>query len=239
MEQFYKIAGLVVKMDTFGRTVRQAEAYRCEPAQPDITVVTKWELMKEHYPNLSDEDCEYLCTGSSFYRQLLDFEGMMLHSSAVVMDGRAYLFSAPSGTGKSTHTQLWRKVFGDRAVILNDDKPALRFEDGLWYAYGTPWSGKTDWNIDMKAPLAGIAMLERGETNEIERFSGQEAIFAVLAQTVRPRDVGLRNKLLTHLDKLMKTVPVWKLKCNMNKDAPLVSYEAMSAGATHLQEEVK
>ncbi len=237
MEQFYNIAGLIVKMDSFGRTVTQAQPYLCQPAQPDICITSNWQLLKEQSPYLSDEDCEYLCTGGSFYRQLLDFDGMLLHASAVVLDGWAYLFSAPSGTGKSTHTQLWLKAFGGRAVILNDDKPALRYENGLWYAFGTPWSGKTDQNVDMKVPLAGIAMLQRGETNEIEPFSGQEAIFAILEQTTRPRDPKLRQKLLTLLDKLLRTVPVWKLKCNMELDAPLVSYEAMLRGAKHLQED--
>ncbi len=239
MEQYYNIAGLTVKMDSFGRTVAQAKDYLCAPAQPDICITSNWRALQANQPHLSDEDSEYISTCTSFYRQLLEFEGMMLHASAVVLDGRAYLFSATSGTGKSTHTQLWRKVFGDRAVILNDDKPALRYENGMWYAYGTPWSGKTDLNVDWKVPLAGIAMLERGQQNEIERFYGHQAIFAILEQTLRPRETQLRMKLLGLLDKLLSTVPVWKLRCNMNEDAATVSYTAMRDGAKHLQEETK
>ncbi len=239
MEQYYKIAGLTVLMDTFGKTAAQAEDYRCEPAEPEIVIRSDWRQLQAEAPYLSDSDCEYLVTGASFYRQLLKFDGMMLHSSAVVLDGKAYLFSAPCGTGKSTHTQLWRKVFGDRAVILNDDKPALRLENGIWYAWGTPWSGKTDQNVDMKVPLAGIAMLERGEKNEIEPFSGPEAIFSILTQTPRTQNIQFRALLLKLLDKLLSQVPVWKLKCNMEPEAAMVSYTAMSAGATHLQEESK
>ena len=82
--------------------------------------------LEHHYNHmLSGEEAywesEYYCSAYRFYTQLVDFSGLMLHSSAVIMDGRAYLFSAPSGTGKSTHTQLWLDVFGDRATILNDD----------------------------------------------------------------------------------------------------------------------
>ncbi len=239
MEQYYQIAGLTVKMDSFGRTVTQAEAYRCPPGPPDMCITCDWKALQKNQPHLSDEEAEYIATCSSFYRQLLDFDGMVLHASAVVVDGWAYLFSATSGTGKSTHTQLWRKVFGDRAVILNDDKPALRRENGRWYAYGTPWSGKTDLNVALKVPLAGIAMLERGEKNEIERFSGRPAIFALLEQTLRPRDAQLRIKLLSLLDQLLSAVPVWKLRCNRNEDAVTVSYTAMRDGARHLQEETK
>ncbi len=228
MEKYYKIAGLSVKMDSFGRTVEQAEPYACEPCDPvDITIQTDWRNLKQTYPQLSDEDCEYLITGACFYCHLLKFNGLMIHASAVVLDGKAYLFSAPSGTGKSTHTELWLKVFGDRAEILNDDKPALRQEDGAWYAYGTPWSGKHDLNSNMRVPVAGIAMLERAETNTIQPFTGPQAIHAILNQTVRPAFPWVREQILETVDRLLKEVPLWKLRCNMEENAVLVSYEAM------------
>lgn len=230
MEQYYHIAGLTVKMDSFGRTVTQAEPYLCKEAPADIVISSHPETLHEKQPHLSLEDCEYLSTGGSFYRQLLKFDGMMLHASAVVMDGYAYLFSAPCGTGKSTHTSLWRKVFGaDKAVILNDDKPALRMENGKWYAYGTPWSGKTDQNTNMRVPVAGICFLHRGEKNSIEPFGGASAIHAILEQTSRPPAAQFRMQLLTLLDRLLQDVPVWQMHCNMELDAPQVSYAAMSA----------
>lgn len=230
MDRFYKICGLTVKMDSFGKTVTQAESYICDAVEkPDIVITSRWKAMKEKHPHLSDESCEYLSTGFSFYRQLLGFDGMMLHSSAAVVDGQAYLFSANCGTGKSTHTSLWRKVLGeDKVQILNDDKPALRLEDGVWYAYGTPWSGKTDQNINMRVPLKGICMLSRSEKNYIERFSGTKAIFEVFSQTSRPPETANREKILELLDKLFRQVPVWRMGCNMEDDAVYTSYNAMS-----------
>ncbi len=230
MDQYYKIANLTIQMSSFGRTVAQAEPYRCEPAQPDIIIRSDWQALQKAQPHLSDEDCEYLSTGGSFYRQLLNFDGMLLHASAVVLDGRAYLFSAPCGTGKSTHTKLWLKVFGDRAYILNDDKPALRFEDGVWYAYGTPWSGKHDISTNVRAPVAGICFLRQAKENVIRPFSGSKAIFALLEQTARPAGPQLRGQLMMLLDKLLTNLPVWEMGCNMDPQAALVSYEAMSAG---------
>ena len=228
MERDYLIAGLRVRMDSFGRTLSQAETYLTETVgDADITITSDPQRLKEQQPHLSLDDCEYLCTGSSFYRQLLDFDGMLLHSSAVVMDGFAYLFSAPCGTGKSTHTNMWKSAFGDAVVMLNDDKPALRKEDGRWYAYGTPWSGKTDQNINMRVPLGGICVLTRGETNEIESYCGVSAIFSLLDQTVRPKAVNVRGRLLELLDDLMSSVPVWKLRCTPTKEAALVSKAAM------------
>ncbi len=229
MPSFYKVAGLTLQMDAFGRTAAQAEPYRiaaCE--KPDIVIRSNRQTLQERAPHLSEDDCEYMSTGSSFYRQLLQFDGMLLHASAVMMDGRAYLFSAPSGTGKSTHTRLWQQTFGkDRAQILNDDKPALRLEDGVWYAYGTPWSGKHDISINIRVPVAGIAMIERSGTNRIEPFGGREAVFAILEQTVRPRDAAARIKLLELMDQLLTQVPVWKLHCNMDPEAAVIAYTAM------------
>lgn len=230
MEQYYKIAGLTVKMESFGRTEEQAEPYRCAPGEPDVIIRSDWQALRQRQPHLSDEDCEYLSTGGSFYRQLLKFDGMLLHASAVVVDGRAYLFSAPCGTGKSTHTQLWLRVFGDRARILNDDKPALRLEDGVWYAYGTPWSGKHDISANIRVPVAGICFLRQAKENTIEPFAGVRAIFALLEQTARPAGADLRQQLMVLLDKLLTRVPVWQMGCNMDPQAALVSYEAMSAG---------
>lgn len=232
MAQYYDITGLLVQMDTFGRTLTQARAYEStKTGKPDVIIRANWQTLRAQQPHLSEDDCEYLMTGDSFYRQLLAFDGMLLHASAVVMDGKAYLFSAPCGTGKSTHTALWCRVFGpDRARILNDDKPALRYEDGAFYAYGTPWSGKTDQNLNLRVPVAGICMLNRGQTNEIQPHTGTQAIYDILSQTIRPKDPRLTGRLLELLDKLLACVPVWKLHCNMEPEAAMVSYQAMSAG---------
>lgn len=229
MEQYYSITGLHVAMDTFGRTLEQAKSYLIDPVpDPDIRIVSYRDVIKQRAPYFSDDDAEYLGTGGSFYKELLKFDGFRLHASTVVVDGRAYLFSAESGTGKSTHTGLWLKLFGEKAYILNDDKPALRLIDGIWYAFGTPWSGKHDISVNTGVPLAGICILERGEINEITPFRGRDAIFSVYAQTNRPKPAEDRIKLLELLDDLMTRIPVWKLKCNMDPDAARVSYEAMS-----------
>lgn len=229
MERDYLIAGLRIRMDTYGRTAAQAEPYLTETAgEADIVITSAPEALQEKQPHLSLDDCEYLTAGGSFYRQLMRFDGMMLHSSAVVMDGYAYLFSAPCGTGKSTHTTLWREIFGyDRVQMLNDDKPALRLEDGRWYAYGTPWSGKTAQNVNMRVPLGGICVLTRGQTNEIAPFGGIQAALALLEQTARPAGVDARGRLLELIDSLLSTVPVWKLKCTPTHDAARVSQKAM------------
>ena len=228
MTKKYRIAGLLVAMESFGRTQEQAIPYLCSSDEKEhFTVYSDVAAVKKKYPEATDDLAEYLSTGSSFYSQLLDYEGFMLHSSAVVVDGKAYLFSASSGTGKSTHTNLWLQAFGDRAYILNDDKPALRMVNGKWYAFGTPWSGKYDLSVNVGVELAGVAVLERAKKNEIERFGGSSAIFNLLSQANRPKEYNKREKLLILIDKLIADVPIWKLKCNMEMEAAKVAYAAM------------
>lgn len=232
--KLYKIANIVTEIESYGRTDEQAFPYLYnsnEPAQISLCRTridaTKNKILKK-FPDLIDNDAEYRASSACFYSSLSLFDGMMLHSSAVVVDGKAYLFTADSGTGKSTHTSLWLKMFGDRAYILNDDKPALRWEDGAWYAYGTPWSGKHDISVNARVPLGGIAVLERAEQNSIEPYTDEAAadfFCKQIQKTYRPDRMGL---ILEILDKLLSTAPIWKLKCNMDPEAAIVSYEAMS-----------
>ena len=172
----YVIAGLKVDMEVSGRTERQAVAYLASAeGAADITITCDVERILELNPQLGNEEmAEYLGTGALFANALLDFGGSYLHASAVILDGKAYLFSAPSGTGKSTHTEKWCRLFG--ATYLNDDKPALRLVDDVWMVYGTPWSGKHDLSLPVGVPLGGIAFLRRGQENTIKKLPPEIAI---------------------------------------------------------------
>lgn len=224
----YKIADLIVQMDSFGRTLQQAEPYRIADAPADLTIHSDPETLMQKNPHLSLEDCEYLSTGGSFYRQLMSFDGMMLHASCVVVDDRAYLFSAPCGTGKSTHVRLWLKLFGERAYILNDDKPALRVIDGTVYAYGTPWSGKDDCSRNARVELGGIAVVKRAAENSIRKLATHEAIFALMNQTARSVLPEAMQRCIGTIERIVETGKIYELSCNMDITAAKLSYETMS-----------
>ncbi len=233
----YRIADLCVKMTSIGRTAIQSEPYRlpaeqaqvCQPdfeISPDVGV-----YFQTKFPNTPAETCEYMATGWAFYRALVHYHGMLLHASAVCVDGKAYLFTAPSGTGKSTHTALWRKLLGERAVMLNDDKPAIRILDGTAYAYGTPWSGKSDLNRNLRAELAGICVLEQAKQNEMARLSVGEALPLLLTQTVYSKEAAVTELFLQNLDILLRKVPVWRLRCLPDLAAAELSYRTMTENA--------
>ena len=156
----YRIADLIVEMSPKGRTAAQAEVYRTSArgGAADITIRVGGAQALSLCPELETEDlAEYIATGDCFAVGLLSHEGMMLHASAVEYGGQAVCFSAPPGTGKSTHTEKWTRLFG--ASILNDDKPALRRESGVWQVYGTPWCGKEALHQNRSAPLRAICFL--------------------------------------------------------------------------------
>lgn len=228
----YKIANLIVDIDaTCERLAKQAVKYECdEVGEADITVILteqRLDELQENYPYLSRDDVAYLATGSIFHRKLTKFDGLFLHSSCIEMDGRAYCFSADSGTGKSTHTSIWKKVFGDRVTYINDDKPAVRKIDGKYYAFGTPWSGKTALNNNIYAPLCAIVFIERAETNSIEPMDPIKDQIALrfLEQTARPKNFDFMDSMLKTADDLLSKTPVLRLRCNMSDDAAITSYE--------------
>lgn len=231
MTRIYNICGLAVECDfRFPTMTARAEKYLSGGA-PEIRVPfqpEKFEWLKQQEPSLDDDNCEIICTTESFYMQLLCYGGFMLHSSAVVMDGGAYLFSAPSGTGKSTHTALWLELFGERAAILNDDKPAILLrEDGI-FACGTPWSGKSDLNLNLCVPLRGICVLERSPENFIEPLPPEKSVYALLNQTLRPEDPAAMSALLGHIDRVTENIPMWRMGCNISTEAAGLAYEVMS-----------
>ncbi len=223
----YAIAGLQVDMDVSGRTLAQAKPYECKAEGPaDMTVGCNAERVLAANPEVRTLDAaEYMGSGTNFAYQILAFGGFQLHSSAVMLDGKAYLFSAPSGTGKSTHTEKWCRLFG--AQLLNDDKPVLRLEKGEWIAYGTPWSGKHDLSVPTGVPLGGIAFLQRGLENSIRRMEPGEAVIHLISQAPRYLTAERMEQQLKLLDQLLQTIPVFLLTCNKEDQSAWVSRDAM------------
>ena len=226
-----RIADLLVEIPEAGGMAPRCRDYLADTLSDADIRIRERMYSKDRWQDVDDDNYIYMDSGWLFYCRLLWFNGMMLHASAVAKDGKAYLFSGPSGMGKSTHTRLWQKVFGSSAQVFNDDKPALRRLDDRWYAYGTPWCGKDGININMKVPLGGICFLKRGESNAIRRLSSPEALAAIMTQTQsRFSQAQDLDVLLRTLDDLIREIPVWELTCRPDEDAARLSYETMCCG---------
>jgi len=159
---------------------------------------------------------------------LFDRDVLMTHGSTVAVDGRAYLFTAKCGTGKSTHTRLWRQVFGDRAVMVNDDKPFLKITETGILACGSPWSGKHGLDSNMTAALQGICILDRGQENRIVRITPEEALPMLLHQSYCPLAPEKRAQFEELVNLLAERTSLWHMECNMDPSAAAISYAAMS-----------
>lgn len=228
-----KIADILVEVpEAGGLAPRCGEYLYSGPEAPEIVLDASRYDRSRYHPLMSEEMVAYLESGRQFQSRLIQFGGLYLHSSAVAVDGRAYLFSGPSGVGKSTHVGLWQELLGGNICRFNDDKPALRCMDGTWYAYGTPWCGKDGINENKRFPIAGICFLKQGSENKIRPLTSQEAVPMLLSQTIhRFRSPDRLDLMLTHLSNLVQTIPVYELVNRPELDAARLSYETMRRGA--------
>ncbi len=228
----YIIAGLKTEIDIhydfLKKKVKEYEA-DFDSSETDVKILVDDDFLQmkcDEMPGLTIEQHEYLWVGQAFNSRLLDYGGIMLHSSCVEKDGYAYLFSADSGTGKSTHTHLWLKnLSGTR--IINDDKPALIKENDAWYACGTPFSGKTDENTNAKVPIRAIVFIKRAKENKVERLPINEAIKLLFGQTIRSKIEERAMVTLEAVDSILRSVPFFSLECNMDDEAAIVSYNGI------------
>lgn len=230
----YKIAGFNVKINPiYERTRSNLDKYLtnendyCADLSKDVEFYVN--STHEKYPMLDLPACEYMVVGAMFFDELLNHNGFVFHSSAVVYNNKAYLFTAPSGTGKSTHTSLWIKYLGDdKAKILNDDKPAIVIENGEVFAYGTPFSGKTDLNINEKYKLGGICYLSQANKNEIRKLTLREFLPKIIEQTHKKNNEQFMDKLFVRIDQIAPFIDFYELKCDISKQAFITSFNAMT-----------
>lgn len=199
--------------------------------QADLTIgITPSDLALERAhadrPDYSDAYLESLVVYRKIAEQMPHYDTFLFHGSAIAVDGVAYIFTAKSGTGKSTHTRLWRKLLGDRAVMVNDDKPLIKVhKDGTATVYGTPWDGKHHLSSNIAVPVRAICILERAPDNHIRKITKAEALPILIQQTYRPADPTALAETLILLDRL--NVNLYLMGCNIDISAAEMSYQTL------------
>lgn len=221
----YEIAGLKVEMNPkFDRLKRQSEAY-LSSGEPIFRINPNL-YAGPSLRNRTEEDREYIYSGAAFCREIIPYGRFFLHASAVVLEGEAYLFSAPSGMGKSTHTALWLKRFQD-SYILNDDKPVIFPENERVTVWGTPFAGKTDLQVNRGVPLRAVCFLKQGNENSITRIDSERAIALTLNNTYRPKNSDNMKLLLDMIGRVVETADIFEMSCTDDPKAAEMSYNAM------------
>lgn len=231
------IAGLEIGIDNrFDFVLKMCKDYLVDK-EPLFTVKTSprqiEEALADKNPEVSLTDpegyVESICIYREICRLLPKYDAFLFHSAAIGYKGNAYLFSAPSGTGKTTHIRLWRRNFGKAIDIINGDKPILRRDgNGVFYAYGTPWCGKERWQENRFAPVSAVCFLARGEKNKIEELPKSDAASALFKQVIYPTDPADAMLLLSLADDFLKKTPVYRLYCNMEDEAALLAFRMLT-----------
>ncbi len=151
---------------------------------------------------------------------LTKYDALVFHASSVKYNGGAYLFTASSGTGKSTHVTLLKELLGDKIEFINDDKPTIKFEkNGEIIVYGNPWCGKHMRGSNISAPLKGIIKLERGEENFVCEISKMEMLSVLYGQSYIPKNKKDAELLFDYYTKILKSTKLYKLTCNKDISA--------------------
>lgn len=192
-----------------------------------LVSVTNREIQNEQTGKYPTGYLESLAVYRKIAEYLLDSAILLFHGSVIAVDGEAYLFTAKSGTGKSTHTRLWRELLGERAIMVNDDKPLLKIYEDSVIAYGTPWDGKHHLSNNVAVPLKTICVLKRSEKNHIELITKNAAWPMLIQQCYRPADSTAMVKTLSLIDRLSDSVKLYELSCNMDIEAAQIAYHCM------------
>lgn len=155
---------------------------------------------------------------------VLPYETVAIHTSCIVYKDQAVLFLGESGTGKSTHTRLWREHV-EGSFLLNDDSPIIRVEDGVVWVYGSPWSGKTPCYKAQRHQLKGCVRLSQAPHNKIRKLSILQAYGAIHPSC--PPEFAYDNALYDHVSRfiseLLRRTPLYHMECLPDREAALLS----------------
>lgn len=225
-----KIADLIIEARARHKyTYDMCSEYLYSGERPiDFTVFASAEQLAEEMGKSPDFP-EYLAENTIIYREIcskiIEYNAVFLHCAAISVDNEAYLFTAASGTGKTTHMRHWLTKFGSRAFIINGDKPIIRkMPDGKFYVFGTPWCGKEGFNTNAAVPAKAVFLLERGAVNEAYPASTEDAVHELLNQTVRPTNGTAMLDLLDTVEQFIEQTSFYRLRCNPNPDAADTAY---------------
>ena len=158
-----------------------------------------------------------------------DRQTLLMHASVIRQGGRGYLMTAPSGTGKSTHTRLWYDNIPG-CDLMNDDNPVVRiWPDGRVIVYGSPWSGKTPCYRNIQAPVGAIVRIQQRPENSIRQLRPMEAFSMLLPQMSSMKwDARVHRGVCDSIAQLVRLCRIYELGCLPDADAARLCYETVS-----------
>ncbi len=227
------LANLNIEMNCKYNFTREfCKDYITDSTKADIVATaTDAEIIEEITASnrvLANDYVESICLYRSIAEQLPAFDCCVFHGAAISYSGLAYLFVAPSGTGKTTHIKLWRKYLGDRVDIINGDKPILHITDNGVTVYGTPYAGKEGWQKNTSFKLGGICIIKRGTSNRIDKLNAYKNLPYLIRQIYMPKSEINARRTLELTDKLCLNLPLYLLQCDISQQAVKTAFEALT-----------
>ena len=178
--------------------------------------------------NVSELEHEFTALFRKTLNVLIEQKVIYLHGSLLAVNGKGYLFMAPSGTGKSTHARLWKERYGDLVTVINDDKPLIKAEsDGSIRAYGSPWKGKHRIGCNSAVSLKAIVRLRRGSDNRISALNKDDALKMLYMHTLHFEEASKMKTMLEVIGAIIENVSFYDLECNTEIEAAEVAYEEL------------
>ena len=196
----------------------------------DKDVELEKEFSKDEGPNVFLTTYKVAALFRKLADQLPPKDTFVMHSACFDVGGVGVAFAAHSGTGKTTHMGLWQQYLGEKMVVVNGDKPIIRFfpeEPDVPYAYGSPWNGKEHFGCNMRTKLKHICFIERSETNYVEKVDKKSAVDRIMKQVYMPQDPAKIVKTMQLIDKLFGCCDLWIIHCNMDPEAAEVAYNTI------------
>lgn len=225
---FYaKIADMVIRIDNKYDYIKQkCLGYICSEQTPDMTVSASEEEINEERlgTNAQPWYLETLAVYRKIAAELTKGDGLLIHGVILNVDNTGIAFLANSGTGKSTHMFLWKKLLGDRCTVVNGDKPLIRIKNGIVYAYGTPWAGKENIQTNAKIPLNKICFLDRADENSTVLLDKSTVLPRLYTHIYQPKNGLYRSEIFEKLDTLIRFADFYSIKCNMDISAAKTAY---------------
>ena len=230
------LANMIIRIQGVYDTLREycKEYITTEKEIEDFSItVTSEEIQNEResneYDQKSDNYIEIIMTLLKIADELPDRNKFLMHGALVAWKRAGYIFTAPSGTGKTTHVRLWKKYLGSDAEIINGDKPILEVKEDEIVAYGTPWAGKERLQKNTCVPVRGICFLRQSEINTIHKLSKKEALLLLLPQINIMSDSQKAGKTLELFSEVLERIPIYEFRCNISEQAVKCSFDILTA----------
>lgn len=231
-------------MDTFaiGRIpirLQTRYSYVLEMCEPYLTSEKPWFTVSASEQELLDEQadtdfsldyCESICLYRKIALKLIEYDAFVLHAAVIRIGDKGFAFTGKSGAGKSTHTKLWKDYFGEKATIINGDKPVIRKIKNQFVAFGTPWCGKEGWQTNDSVPLSSLSFIEQGKANKIHRLNTSEIVGKLFHQVLFPEKKEETLRFMELLNLFVEDIPIYELTCTISNEAVRTAYKQMREG---------